>query len=240
MSHIRWQRGEFYRINRVHWGDPTNLTIIASGFCILFVGGTLGILIPSFVKTVHVDEWLVEVVISCFSASAVCGSLLCSRVNVRLEPRYLMLYWLVYGAMFMVMPIVGGTFPFLCVWAIVVGFVGALVDIAIPTVIQLYSSPDRVGSNFSFFSTVANTGEAVSGPLVGLLAASLALGPTFVAVGALVAAVAGIAYVIAVQGTRDRGEAATINEQSASLCGELRPEAITDGPDRRCTDDTIT
>ena len=191
---------DFYWVNRVHWGDPTNLTIIASGLCILFVGGTLGILIPSFVKTVHVDERLVGVVMSCFSIGAVCGSLVCSRFKVRLEPRYLMIYWLTYGAMFVVMPKIGGIFSLLCIWAVVVGFVGALVDVAIPTIIQLYSRPDRIGSNFSFFSTVANTGEALSGPLVGLLAASLALDTTLVVVGVFVVAVAGVAYALAVRG----------------------------------------
>ncbi len=193
---------DFYRINGIHRADPTNLTIVISGVCILFIGGALGILVPSFVKAVHGDERLVGIVMSSFSIGAVCGSLICSRYHVRMKPQDLMLYWLLYGGMLSLLSILGGSFVLLCFWSALIGMVGAFVDISIATIIQVHSDPHRVGSNFSFFSTVANTGEALSGPLVGVLAASFTLSSALVLVGGTVAAVAAVAYGFAVNRAR--------------------------------------
>lgn len=213
---------DFYRITRMNRKDPTNLAIFVSGLCILFVGGTMGILIPSFVKDVHTNESLIGVVMSLFSVGAVCGSLLCSRLNVRLETQDLMFYWALYGAMFVVMPQIGNTFALLCCWALLVGLIGSFVDIAIPTIIQLRSNSDRIGSNFSFFNTVANTGDALSGPLAGILAAGLALGSAFVVIGSLVFAVAGVGYTLSMRSAGSGVAGARDASRASGRCGPGR------------------
>jgi MFS transporter, DHA3 family, macrolide efflux protein len=49
------------------------------------------------------------------------------------------------------------------------GGFGALADVVLPTNIQHLSTNDNTGKNFSLFSTMANTGEALSGGFAGLL-----------------------------------------------------------------------
>tara|TARA_B110000503_G_C6983874_1_gene344423 strand:- start:435 stop:779 length:345 start_codon:yes stop_codon:yes gene_type:complete len=54
-------------------------------------------------------------------------------------------------------------------WAFVLGVSGAFVDVALICSIQKNTEGKYMGKVFSYFSTLANTGEALSGFIVGVV-----------------------------------------------------------------------
>jgi len=64
------------------------------------------------------------------------------------------------------------------------GGLGGVVDVAIPSVIQLNSSSDTTPVNFATFSTLANISDSMSGFLVAIVAGLIALNSIPIVFGA--------------------------------------------------------
>ncbi len=77
--------------------------------------------------------------------------------------------WMIYGFLFLIVSLIMKfSFVLLVVFALFLGFSGAIVDISIITNIQSLSKETEVGKNYGLYSTVANTCESVSGMVSGL------------------------------------------------------------------------
>jgi hypothetical protein len=70
------------------------------------------------------------------------------------------------------------------------GVAGAFVDVAIAGNIQRFSGSDNIGRNFGLFGTLANTGEALSGPMSGVLTLFFSTGASITLIGLSVTAMA--------------------------------------------------
>jgi DHA3 family macrolide efflux protein-like MFS transporter len=67
---------------------------------------------------------------------------------------------------------------------------GAFVDVAIPGNIQRFSSGKNIGKNFGLFGTLANTGEALSGAISGVLTLFFSTAASITLIGLSVTAMA--------------------------------------------------
>ncbi|AIO30582.1 major Facilitator Superfamily protein [Burkholderia cenocepacia] len=166
------------------------ITIGYSALCILFVGSALRILIPALLKGSGYSDSMVGYSMSCIAFGALTGAVACSKVIQRFDTRNLMRYWSLYGIALAILPACVASTPAIFAACFVLGGVGAFADIILPTTIQNLSTDANVGKNFSLFSTLANTGEALSGGLAGLLALISPVGGSLVITGLLIASVA--------------------------------------------------
>lgn len=166
------------------------VTIGYSALCILFVGSALRILIPALLKDSGYSDSMVGYAMSFIAFGALTGAVLCSKVIRRFDTRNLMLYWSAYGIALAILPACVVSIPTTFMGCFVLGGVGAFADVILPTNIQNLSTDANVGKNFSLFSTLANTGEALSGGLAGLLTLVSPVGGSLVITGLLIASVA--------------------------------------------------
>ncbi|WP_321949536.1 MFS transporter [Paraburkholderia sp. J10-1] len=166
------------------------VTIGYSALCILFIGSALRILIPALLKGNGYSDSIVGYAMSSIAFGALTGAVVCSRVILRFDTRNLMLYWSMYGFVLAILPACVVTMPTIFAGCFLLGGVGAFADVILPTNIQNLSTDANVGKNFSLFSTLANTSEALSGALAGLLTLVLPVGGSLVITGLLIASVA--------------------------------------------------
>ncbi|WP_375636939.1 MFS transporter [Bartonella sp. AP152HLJHH] len=162
------------------------ITLVGSSFAILFTGAILRFLIPAFVLFVGGEESLVSYIFSLMAVGTIVGGLFYSKIILNITSLKLMIFWLLYGVILFVMPLAAGLYlKFLLVLAFVLGFIGAFVDIGLVSAIQLYSRREDFGKSFGTFSTLANSAEAMSGFIAGLLAL-VGLLSSFLAMSALI------------------------------------------------------
>jgi DHA3 family macrolide efflux protein-like MFS transporter len=166
------------------------VTIGFSALCILFVGAALRILIPAMLKGSGYTDSIIGYAMSFIALGALVGALLCSRVTRDFSTRNLMLYWSVYGIALALLPLCAISLPAVLGGCFVLGSLGAFVDVILPTNIQNLSTNANVGKNFSLFSTLANTGEALSGGVAGALTLFASIGASLIILGILIASVA--------------------------------------------------
>lgn len=152
-------------------------TIVLSACCIFFVGAILRVLIPAYAKDISHNESFVGIVMSIIALGTIVGAYCFPKLVRHITAGHLMGYWAIYGFTLILIPFTNHAF-FLLALSALLGFVGAFVDIALPTNVQIISKPESLGKHFSFFSTLANTGEALSGVIAGVLVTmfSLSLG----------------------------------------------------------------
>lgn len=178
--------------------------IIMSSVCILFVGAALRVMIPAWAMKVGGSEGGVALVASVIAGGTIAGAALFSRRSRRMSAVRLLVYWAIYGAILALMPL-GDGWLWLGMTALGMGIAGACVDVMLASLIQQHSPPARIGTNFSVFSTLANTGEAFSGVLAGALVATAGLTGGLVCNGLLVVAVSGLGvWVVARHRSRRR------------------------------------
>ncbi len=147
------------------------ITLVGSSFAILFTGAILRFLIPAFVLSVGGEESFVSYIFSLMAVGTIVGGLLYSKIILNVTSLKLMVFWLLYGVILFVMPLVAGLYLKLILGlAFVLGFIGAFVDISLVSAIQLYSRREDFGKSFGTFSTLANSAEAVSSFIAGLFA----------------------------------------------------------------------
>ncbi|EJF75959.1 MFS transporter [Bartonella alsatica] len=147
------------------------ITLVGSSFAILFTGAILRFLIPAFVLSVGGEESLVSYIFSLMAVGTIVGGLLYHKIIFKVTSLKLMVFWLLYGVILFVMPLAAELYLNLILGlALVLGFIGAFVDISLVSAIQLYSRREDFGKSFGTFSTLANSAEAMSGFIAGLLA----------------------------------------------------------------------
>lgn len=166
------------------------VTIACSALCILFVGAALRILIPSMLKATGYGETTIGYAMSAIALGAIAGSALCVRMMRDFSTHRLMLWWSFYGIALAVMPACAFSIPVVLMGCFALGSLGAFVDVTLPTNIQRLSTDENLGKNFSLFSTLANTGEALSGGLAGMLALVASVGTSLIIIGVFVASIA--------------------------------------------------
>ncbi len=183
--------GDFARnLKRVMARRDLLVTIACSALCILFVGAALRILIPSMLKGASYSESTIGYAMSAIAFGAIVGAALCGRIVREFSTRTLMLCWCAYGIALALLPsAISSASLMLCACFIVGGF-GAFVDVILPTNIQALSTSTNLGKNFGLFSTLANTGEALSGGFAGALASHASTSFSITMIGILVASIA--------------------------------------------------
>ena len=135
--------------------------ILVSGGSVLAVGASLRILIPMQARLSLPGDTFVGFVLASVSAGTVAGAFLASRFLAAVNASKLAWFWFLYGVVLMMLCLSGRPLV-LMLATFVLGVVGAFVDIAITTCIQNLANRDSIGKTFSFFSTAANAGEAMS------------------------------------------------------------------------------
>ena len=98
--------------------------------------------------------------------------------------------WLTYGISFYVLSLQTGVAQ-LVIWATFAGAVGAIADISLTTLLQQGASKSEVSKTFAIFSTLANGSEALSAPMMGLVAAHSSIRYSF-EIGSIIVAVSSI------------------------------------------------
>lgn len=168
--------------------DPpvVGITIFYSSICIALIAGIISIVVPQLVLQNHGSEQIVGFVMGALSAGTIIGALVCSRVKTKHKVVSLMTFWIAYGIVLGMVNLTFGSVVTVCAWALLLGIVGAFIDIYIPTIIQEQSDPASIGNNFSLFSTSANLGEAASGLLVGLTVLVVGIDSISAVIGGLV------------------------------------------------------
>jgi MFS transporter, DHA3 family, macrolide efflux protein len=166
------------------------ITIAYSAACILFVGAALRILIPAMLKNADFSDSMIGYAMSLIALGTIAGALVCGKFARDFSTRSVMLYWCLYGIALSLLPLLIGSGATILAGCLLLGIVGAFVDVAMPTNIQKLSTNSNIGKNFSLFSTLANTGEALSGGLAGLLVLFSSVGVSVTLIGLLTASVA--------------------------------------------------
>lgn len=166
------------------------ITIVCSSACILLVSATLRVLIPAMMRDAGLPDGAIGYAMSATALGTVFGALACTSIACNFDTRRLMSCWCLYGLASALLPFCMIGVAAASFGCLILGVVGAFVDVALPTVIQRLSNDDNLGKNFSLFSTLANTGEALSSVLAGMvvLFAPLAVGVSLP--GVLVALIA--------------------------------------------------
>ncbi|PMS20175.1 MFS transporter [Trinickia dabaoshanensis] len=160
-----------------------------SALCILFVGAALRVLIPTMLKAEGFVDSVIGYAMSLLALGAVAGALLCGNLSRDFSTASLMTYWRCYGFMLALLPLCAVSAVVTLAGCFLLGAIGAFVDVVLPTNIQRLSTQENVGKNFSLFSTLANTGEAMSGAFAGALSVVAPVSIGISVIGVIVVAV---------------------------------------------------
>lgn len=163
-----------------------------SALCILFVGAALRVLIPTLLNGAGYADSVIGYAMSMLALGALIGALVCSSVSRDFSTPSLMTYWRIYGFTLALLPLCAVSAWTILAGCFVLGGIGAFVDVVLPTNIQRLSTDANVGKNFSLFSTLANTSEAMSGAFAGALSA---IAPVGIGISMIGVAVVSIGYV---------------------------------------------
>ncbi len=148
---------------------PLYAVIGCTTVCAMFATSVVRFILPSAVLEYFVSEAVVGYVFSLLATGTVLGGALYTRINNHTTVRLVLWLWIIYGAFFLAAAVAlkFNSWLFLMI-LFMVGFVGALVDIAIVTNIQQLSANHDIGKNFSIYYLTAVFGDAVSGLVAGL------------------------------------------------------------------------
>nr|BET98707.1 hypothetical protein TCT1_36280 [Xenorhabdus sp. TCT-1] len=145
------------------------MVIIGTSICVLFTAALLRYVLPASIIEVYKSEELVGYVFSITAMGTVLGGILYTRIIKNSTPAQVMKSWMIYGLFFLIVSLViNFSFILLIVFALFLGFSGAIVDISIITNIQSLSKENEIGKNYGLYSTIANTCESASGVVSGL------------------------------------------------------------------------
>ncbi|WP_370931034.1 MFS transporter [Bartonella sp. DGB1] len=148
------------------------ISISGSAICILFTGSVLRFIIPAVAISFGKSEIFTSYLFALIASGTIIGGLIYTYIIRQPSPSKLMRFWFVYGLIMLSMSFITlYSLYFLLPLSFALGICGAFVDITLVTTIQSYSEQKNIGKNFGAFSTLANTAEAVSGLMAGLIAA---------------------------------------------------------------------
>jgi len=151
----------------------------------------LRVLIPTMLKSEGYADSVIGFAMSAIALGALSGALVCGSVSRDFSTPSLMTYWRCYGFMLALLPLCAVSAPATFAGCFMLGAIGAFVDVVLPTNIQRLSTDANVGKNFSLFSTLANTSEAMSGAFAGALSA---IAPVAVGISIIGVAVVSVGY----------------------------------------------
>ncbi|PMS35797.1 putative MFS family arabinose efflux permease [Trinickia symbiotica] len=188
---VRGLYGDFLRnLREVMIARDLLVTIACSALCIFFAGAALRILIPSMLKGASYSESAIGYAMSAIAFGAIVGAALCSKIVSDFSTRTLMLCWFAYGLALALLPAGLSSASAIFCGCFILGSFGAFVDVILPTNIQKLSTGGNLGKNFSLFSTLANTGEALSGGFAGALTSHASTSFSITIIGIMVASIA--------------------------------------------------
>lgn len=167
--------GTLRKLNR-----PLFTVICCTTLCAMFATSVIRFILPAAVIENFQSEAAVGYIFSLLALGTVMGGMLYVKFNATTTARSVIVYWLLYGILFLSTAIALQFNTYVFVFLLLcVGFVGAFVDIAIITNIQCLSNPQEVGKNFSLYYFTAVIGDAMSGLIACLM--FLIVGPaTFI------------------------------------------------------------
>lgn len=159
---------------------PLFTVICCTTLCAMFATSVIRFILPASIIEHFQSEAAVGYIFAMLAFGTVVGGLLYVPLNKETTSRSLIIYWFLYGGLFLLAAVALQFNTYLFIGLLLcVGFVGAFVDIAIITNIQTLSRPHEVGRNFSLYYFTAVAGDAVSGLIASLM--FLLVGPaTFV------------------------------------------------------------
>lgn len=175
-------------IKNLYWNTRCLfIVILGSALCILFTGSLLRFVIPAVTISLGYSEVLTSWFFSFMAAGTIIGGLLYGKFVQSSSPKKVMQHWCIYGLILLLMAFTTlYSLKFFLPLAFVLGLHGAIVDIALVTVIQSWSPVENIGKTFGIFSTLANTAEALSGVISGFFALA-GLMSAFVGMSSLIA-----------------------------------------------------
>ncbi len=162
------------------FNKPLFTVICCTTLCAMFATSVIRFILPAAVIEHFQSEAAVGYIYSLLALGTVMGGMLYVKFNATTTARSVIVYWLLYGVLFLSTAIALQFNTYLFVLLLLcVGFIGAFVDIAIITNIQCLSNPQEVGKNFSLYYFTAVIGDAMSGLIACLM--FLIVGPaTFI------------------------------------------------------------
>lgn len=171
------------RYRLAFWG------IILFGLGLVTSDGLLKVALPIFsTQVLHGASGTYGLVMGVVGAGTVVGAVIIGRLRTTNYGLYLFVGWVFWGIFLAFMGITN-LLPLVIVFALVVGNAQAMADISITTLLQSSLPTRQLGKVFSFWSTWANIGDALSGLLFGWLVGGFPLITAFVIGGCATACV---------------------------------------------------
>jgi MFS transporter, DHA3 family, macrolide efflux protein len=160
-------------------------SLVLFGVEVLAISGNLRLGLPGLAEQVlRGGPQVYGLLMSAMGIGTVVGALLVGRMRTSRYGFWVFVGWAAYGALFVAL----GLTPWLAVSlgiAALIGGAGAVIDVLMTSLIQSTIPGEQMGKVFSFWSTLANVGESISGPLVGYFMSVISVVPVFVATSAL-------------------------------------------------------
>jgi MFS family permease len=144
------------------------VTFMYSATCIFLTSSLLRFILPAHILLITKQESYIGYAMSIIAIGSILGAFIFSRIHTKISNSDLLLYWMLYGATFLIISLSKNLY-IVSVCLFLLGFVGVIVDIIIIHNIQTYSLENEIGKNFGIFSTSANTAEAFSNLISGIV-----------------------------------------------------------------------
>lgn len=165
---------EYYKTLALARNTSGQKAAVYSGALIVFVGGVISVVLPGLALEIVKEDHGIASAMTLLGVGAILGSFLSGRGKTW-TIRTLFFCWVLYGLSVILIGVLPSQIHLFYLSCLILGGLGGVVDVAIPSVIQLNSSNDATPVNFATFSTLANISDSMSGFLVALLAGFIAL-----------------------------------------------------------------
>lgn len=187
-SVIRSDYADAWRdLNANHKGVRT--AIVANAIAVLGVGGLLSLAIPVLMESnVSFGATTLGLFTASMALGTIPGAYASAFVAKDRQSSFMYLAWISYGLLIATTCLFPDRISLVAL-GLLLGFFGAVADILFVTTIQEDIPQRNLSKTFAIFSTFANTGEAVSGPMMASIIGASSLGLAFGAGGAIVIAI---------------------------------------------------
>ena len=174
---------EYYKNLALERKTPGQKAAVYSGALIVFVGGVISVVLPGLALEIVKEDHGIATAMTLLGVGAILGSFLSGKGKTW-TLRTLLCCWALYGLSILFIGVLPSQVHLFYLSCLTLGGLGGVVDVAIPSVIQLKSSSDATPVNFATFSTLANISDSVSGFLVAIVAGFVALNSIPIGFGA--------------------------------------------------------
>lgn len=143
---------------------------------------------------------------SVMALGTVIGALISARIPQKLHEPGMLSAWLAYGVLTGCLAMADEGYGFVLTIAFAMGCTGALADVLFAIIVQCETPNTKVSKTFATFSTLANSGEALSAPILAMAIGLWGIGGAFIA-GAVLpvcASIIGLALVDQARQPADR------------------------------------